>query len=412
MDRSATRYASSGLMTALFLAASAPAFSESAFSDRLTGNWGGLRSTLAERGVTFDLDWTNYDQGVVSGEDDKGFKYGGRVDAWLNFDTGRLGLWEGGALRTHTEYRYGALSSSLGGALVPTNAGLVLPTGESHDVVVTSIHLAQRIGDRINLLIGKISPVDLLAGDPFYGGAGQTRFLNVAFSAPPSGVTPAVFTGAVVTVRSAPITWTFMVFDPDDRTRDYWPDHFFDNGVTYSVAANYVGQTWGHTSGISAYGTYTTKDGANLAELLLPADLRTGDRHHSWHVGLQFSQFVREKPQRPAEGWGLFLKIGGSEGNPNPYQGTLIGGVGGKGLFDTRPNDTFGVGYFYVNFSDELQSTLNPFLRFTDEQGVEAFYNYMVKDWLMVSGDLQYVDPALGDTKNAFVAGVRVRVRL
>jgi porin len=402
----------SRLLTTAVLAVGSPALAQSESSDRLTGSWGGLRTSLAERGVTFDVDWTNYYQGLVSGDGDKGFQYGGRADALLTVDTGRAGLWEGGALRTHTEYRYGSLGSSFGGALVPTNAGLVLPTGKPEDVVVTSIHLAQRIGDRISVLLGKISPVDLLAADPFYGGGGQTRFLNVAFSAPPSGVTPPVFFGAVASVRSAPMTWTFMVMDPDDRTRDYWPDSLFSNGVTFSLSANYAGRAWERTSSISATATYSTKNGANLAELLLPPDLQTGDRDHSWHVGLQFSQFVHENPQRPTEGWGLFLKIGGSAGNPNPYQGTLIGGVGGKGLFEARPDDSFGVGYFYVDFSDELQSSLNPFLRFTDEQGVEAFYNYVVKDWLMVSGDLQYVNPALGDTKNAFVTGVRVRLRL
>jgi len=30
---------------------------------------------------------------------------------------------------------------------------------------------------------------------------------------------------------------------------------------------------------------------------------------------------------------------------------------------------------FYVDFSDALQSTVNPLLKFADEQGVEAFYN-------------------------------------
>ena len=88
-----------------------------------------------------------------------------------------------------------------------------------------------------------------------------------------------------------------------------------------------------------------------------------------------------------------------------------FGGVSGRGLFRNRPNDTFGLGYFYVDFSDALQSTVNPFLKFQDEQGVEAFYNYAVADWLQVTGDLQYVDPALGDTENAFVGALRARLR-
>ena len=75
------------------------------------------------------------------------------------------------------------------------------------------------------------------------------------------------------------------------------------------------------------------------------------------------------------------------------------------------PNDAFGLGYFYVNFSDALQSTLNPLLTFNDEQGVEAFYNCAVIEWLQVSADLEYVNPALGDTDNAFVGALRARIR-
>ncbi len=235
--------------------------------------------------------------------------------------------------------------------------------------------------------------------------------MNVAFSAPPSGVTPAVIMGAVVTVRTTPWIWTFMVFDADDRTHDYWPDDMFGSGVNVSVSGTYVGQLMGHTSTASVYGTYSTKDGANLGELLLPPELRTGDKDHAQHFGIQFSHFLHENPERPGEGLGLFLKIGGSEGNPNPFQGSVIGGLSGKGLFRSRPNDAFGLGYFYINFSDDLQSTLDPFLTFDDEQGIEAFYNCAATDWLQVTIDLQYVNPALGDTDNALVGGLRARVR-
>jgi len=89
-----------------------------------------------------------------------------------------------------------------------------------------------------------------------------------------------------------------------------------------------------------------------------------------------------------------------------------MGGVGGKGLFASRPNDTFGVGNFYVDFSDDLQSSLNPLVTFQDEQGVEAFYNYLATEWLHVAADLQYVNPALGDANDALVAGLRATIRL
>ena len=151
------------------------AWSASPFSNQLTGDWGGSRTALAERGVTLDFESAHYYQGLLSGSGDNDFEYAGRLDALLNFDTAKLGLWKGGLLRTHTEYRYGDPSPNLGGALLATNSGLILPTGKHEEIVVTSIHLAQQIGDRINVLVGRINALDLIAGDPFFGGGGRSR---------------------------------------------------------------------------------------------------------------------------------------------------------------------------------------------------------------------------------------------
>lgn len=379
----------------------------SPFYDRLTGDWGGARTTLAERGITVDFDSTLFYQGLISGEGGNDFEYAGRLDALVNFDTGKLGLWEGGVIRTHTEYRYGDLDPNLGGTLLATNAGLILPTGEHEEVILTSLHLAQRFGDRVNLLVGRINALDLLASDPFYGGGGRSRFLNLAFAAPPSGVTPAVIMGAVAIVRATPVNWTFMVFDPDDRTSDYWPDDFFHSGVSFSVSASYGSGA----NGATLSGTYTTKNSVNLGELLLPSDLQTGARDDSWFFGMQFVHYFGESAMRSEQRWGAFLKLGMSDGTVNPFQGSIMGGVGGRGLFASRPDDSFGLGYFFVDFSDDLQSVINPFVTFDDEQGVEAFYNYAVQGWLSITADLQYVDPALGDTDNAFVGGLRATIR-
>ena len=213
-----------------------------------------------------------------------------------------------------------------------------------------------------------------------------------------------------MTVKTNPWVWTFMVFDADDRTHDYWPDDLFGSGVNVSLTATYAGQLMGRTSTASVYGTYSTKDGTNLGELLLPPELQTGNKDHAQHFGVQFGHLFRENPEHPGQGWGVFLKIGASAGNPNPFQGSLIGGVNGRGLLRTRPNDTFGLGYFYIDFSDLIE-TVNPLLKFQDEQGIEAFYNCALSEWLQVTADLQYVNPALGDTNNALVGGLRARIR-
>lgn len=72
-----------------------------------------------------------------------------------------------------------------------------------------------------------------------------------------------------------------------------------------------------------------------------------------------------------------------------------------------RPNDVFGLGYFYYNFSDDLQESTAAVSNFDDEHGVELFYNYAVTPWLRISPGLQWIDPAKGDNDHLWVGGLR-----
>ena len=67
---------------------------------------GGARSSLADKGVTLDLRYTSFYQGLVSGTGKQDFNYGGKVDAFINFDSGKMGLWEGGGFRSHVEFKH------------------------------------------------------------------------------------------------------------------------------------------------------------------------------------------------------------------------------------------------------------------------------------------------------------------
>lgn len=121
------------------------------------------------------------------------------VDGYASFDTEKLGWWKDGTLSLHAEYHYGNLSSNLGGVLLSSNVGMLLPL--SNGLELTNISLIQSLGSRSSLIIGKINLLDLLANDPFFGGAGVSRFLNLAFSAPPSGLAPPVTIGGILSVQ-------------------------------------------------------------------------------------------------------------------------------------------------------------------------------------------------------------------
>lgn len=376
----------------------------------LTGDWGGARSELRANGVSISMDTTHYYQGLISGSGSDDFDYGGRADALINLDTEKLGWWNGGGLHTHLEYRFGDLPAQRGGALWPVNTSMILPLGSKDEVVASSIYMSQKLGERTVLMLGKINAVDLLASDPFFGGWGTARFMNIAFVAPPSGVVPPTIMGAVLSHKSAPVSYTFMLFDPDDRTNDYWPDDLFSSGVNVSLGATWSGSWAGRASSFGVTGTYSTADGADFEDIGLPPGLEGGTKSNSYNLAFAVSHLMIASPDKPGKGFGVYAKGAIADGNPNVIQRSLVGGFSGHQIVPSRPNDSFGIGYFYYNFSDALQDAIEPNVQFEDEQGVELFYNLAVAPWLRISADVQWIDPATGANDTLWVGGLRAQV--
>ncbi len=397
---------------------------------RLTGDWGGFRSNLEAAGVTFDLEFTQFYQGLVSGTgrefffekgsgvqvvDDNG-GYGGRLDGFIGLDFGKLGLWKGGGLQTHLEYRFGALAGDLGNTFFPTNSAFEFPSESPDTLVATSLYLTQQLGDRGSLLLGKINALDLLKNDLFFGGWGIHRFQNAVFAAPPSGLVPPVFYGAIANVRLDPVALSFWVYDPDDRTQDYWPTDLFAHGVTFSLTTSYATKIAGRPTTFSLTGIYTTKTGTDFSSVseAYRSRLQPLTKTGSYSIQFQFSHLLHQNPSNPRQGWGLFFKGAISDGNPNYVQNSIIAGIGGTGLFPGRELDSFGIGYYYYNLSDALQDSLNDIFRrvsFGDEQGIEVYYSIAVTPWFYLTADFQYIQPPRSTFEDAFIAAVRANIR-
>lgn len=377
---------------------------------QLTGEWFGARPALAEHGLTFNLFYTAIDQGTIFGTGDNDFEFGDRFDALIDLDFGKLGLWKGGSLHSHLEYSSGNAPAWHGGALLPVNTAMALPLGGSQTLVASSLYFKQRFSDSASLMVGKFNVVDFLASDPFYGGWGVVRFMNVAFVAPLSGLLPPTIMGGILNYRTDPIAWTLMVYDPNDQTTNYSFDGLFSDGVNVSLAGTWDGEWAGRPSSVNVNGIYSTKEKADLSDFLLPPDLQTKSEDGSWFLSIKLTHLLLESAAASGKGLGLYVKAGLSDGNPDPIQSFVTGGLAGHGMVTGRPLDVFGIGYFYYNFSDDLQSATAPVTNFDDEQGAEVFYNLAGTPWLHVSADLQWIDPASGDSDDFWLGGLRIRV--
>lgn len=384
------------------------------FSNKLGGDWGGFRRDLAASGIIFDLSTTQFFQGGISGLDNSEFDYTGVVDLFVNIDTQKAGLWEGGGIGTHLIYAYGNTSlARLGnsGVILTANTALFEPQFRGNAFEVASLYLSQKLGDNATLILGKLSIFDLLASDPFLGGRGSDRFMNVALSTPPTGITPPIIFGGIAKIQAGDVGLTFMVFDPNDQWGQTGLEDPFDDGVNFSATVTVPTKMFGYSATHTLNATYSTKEGTDLSDsqILLPNPPGPLNRKSgAYNISYQYNQFFYENPQDPKDRWGMFFKGAIADGNPNIISYSIIAGLGGS--VPWRSQDSFGIGYFYYGFSGDLKDTFRPVLNLGDEQGVEIFYKAALTPGLYLTTDLQIIDPAIKSRDTVYLLGFRLGV--
>ncbi len=381
--------------------------------DTLTGDWGGARPWLKERGITLKPRLTQFYQGMTSGDDDHDFEYGGKADLLLNADLSKLGFWKGLSLTVHAEYNFGESVNGRGGTIALANTALYFPGIEGWDRSdLSSVYLGQRFGDSVSLVFGKMNMIDLSGARPFAGGAGIDSFWNVVFVAPPSGTVPPYLFGALLSVRTETATFGLWIYDPVDATNktgfeDPFNDVTFRGSVEFPVT---IGGLSGHQGFVALYSTEKGNAPDTSDGILLPRSLSVGIKNDRYYFAYTFDQYLYQSKENPREGVGLFGQFGISDGNPNRLYWSAHVGLGGTGLIPGRSRDNWGVGYYYAAPSTDLKDSLARILKIRDEQGGEIFYNFTVTPWLTVGADLQVIKPSLADDTAVF-SGLRTVIK-
>jgi porin len=108
--------------------------------------------------------------------------------------------------------------------------------------------------------------------------------------------------------------------------------------------------------------------------------------------------------------WGIFGSFGVSDGNANPidWSGTI--GFAGSSPVASRPLDTFGAVYYYLNMSSGFKNIAPRLLPLRNEQGVELFYNIGVTPWCHITPDVQFLIPVRERVDTAIAVGIRARI--
>lgn len=385
--------------------------------DTLTGDWGGHRTSLKERGITLAPRLTQFYQGALAGGGNRGFQYGGKLDLMLNADLSRMGFWDGFSLTIHGEYNYGWSMNGVGGVVSPPNTALLFPGLAGADRFdLSSVYVQQRFGNSVSLSFGKFNMIDLAGMRPFSGGAGIDSFWNLTFVAPPSGAIPPYLFGALVSVRTEPATFGFWVYDPVSVVNKSGFEAPFADGVSFRGSVDFpvtIGGLPGRQGFSALFSTQPGIDQNSIGDTLIPPFPRNRPdiiNNSRYHLSYSFDQYLYRRNGDPKEGFGLFGQFGISDGNPNNLYFSALAGLGGTGLIPGRSRDNWGIAYYYNAPSRDLMSALSPRLRIKDEQGLEAFYNFRATPWFTVGADLQVIAPTL-EKDTAVFLGFRNVIR-
>jgi len=383
---------------------------------QLTGDWGGERTNLAAHGITYSGSATQFYQGVASGGAEQTFRYGGKVDQYLIFDSEKLGLWEGMKLIMHAETAFGENSIFDAAVLDPVNIAFLNPGPNDHVTAITHFQFEQQLGDGWAATFGRINTIDLWAAlYPKYG-KGLDGFMNtsmmIALNAVPT--LPLVFNGAgVLKAGERGVEAGLLVLDPANIPTISNLDNLFDNGSTVvglgRIFTDHGGLPGSHmVLGTYATGKYTSLDRSGWSFQPgqgVVAPQSTG----SWMAAYVFQQALwmdRCDERRSIE---LFSNWGFADPETSPYEWTMSVSLEGYGLISGREDDRMGIGYFYSGLSEEFKSLL-PALALDDLQGAEIYYNAAVTPWFHLTADLQFVEPAFSRNDTAVVVGLRGKI--
>ncbi len=422
---------------------------------RVTGDWGGLRDELAKKGIVLNVEMLFTPQAVVSGGRDTGGEFWGTAEYTLGVDTQKLGLWPGGFLNVYAMSGFGNSDINRdSGAFTPVNTATILPDFGNQASALMNLTLMQFFSEKFGIVAGKV--YTLTADENAFAHNWRTDFTNTGldFNMALDLFPFSAYGGGIIFLPWEGAEFQASAIDPSGTPTNNDISEAFDDGVLVAaqgrvaikpfglVGHQTLGFGWSNKERLSL-----EQDPSNIARLLLterfprlanpgPILTRILERffpgllvptqpantvNSTWAIYYNFDQFVWSPEGHPDRGIGMFFRFGASDGVANPVKYAYNVGVGGKGIVPGRPEDTFGIGWSLVDFSDNFV----PFLRqqlglgLDSESAVEMYYNASITPWLNASVDLQIVNPGLSrgldssgqqleDINTAVVLGLRV----
>jgi porin len=367
--------------------------------DHLTGDWGGARSALADRGVTIDV---FYASEVFTARSESSVL--GHLDLAITLDTHKLGLWDGGTLYALGQNNHGnsGITGAVGSAQPVTNLEAEPYTQ------LTELFLEQTLLDeRLRIRIGK-QDANRDFGTPRFGG----NFINNNFGMYPTSPLPSYpTTGLGAIVAAQPVAWLTgkaAIYEGSPDVGGFGLTSAFQSGNGYTlvggVAATHHYGPADRDGGTTSAGAWWQSGDFTEVGVAMPRSFET---NAGWFV--QNDERIYLHPSDPDDPRGLTVILRASGARPDRTSVTrYAGGSAAWHGIGPRRNDTVGIGAGTFRVAEPLGGSAGP----GDEWFVEAFYKLRLTAFFSLQPDLQWFHHPGGDGADALVAGLRVKVKL
>ena len=399
-------------------------------SPTFKGDWNGLRTRLADDGITFNVQYAAEVWSNVTGGESTGTVYTGLMTLQGNVDLQKLVGWQGASVSTRWYWLSGQdiSATNLGNNIFTVSNIAGFPTFRMNELWFQQNFLSNRISIRLG---------QLAADSQFGVSTYETVFLNGTFAWSPDLYTnipnggPAYPMGAPG-VQLALTPWNWLTYQ----------GAVFQGNV-FAQNVNRHGFRWDLSPSNGYFSIheliFRTNQGAGANGL--PGEFKIGgwfdtapdpdaSSTQPWNYGLYFiaNQMLYRVPQPASasvtansgqqtaapsltdKGLGIFAYIGLAPRNSSVINFYVDGGLNYKGLIPTRDNDVLGVGFAYGHLNNNPQGndgSSNPGY----EMVFEATYQIVLTPWLSLQPDLQYVmQPSSTDIPNALVLGTRATI--
>ncbi len=401
--------------------------------DTLTGDWGGVRTTLAKDGVSVTMTYIGDAQGNVSGGIQRGAVYDGLLQPQVDVDLGKLVGWSGAIAHISMLQITGpSLTTGYTGNLMNVSSINAQP-----GVRLYNTWLQQNAFDGLlSVRVGYMT-----ADTEFFTSTTASMFVSSTFGWPgilaldlPGGgpAYPLPAPGVRVQLNPVPsLTLLAAVFsgDPSGHAGQtnpvtQQPDGTvisFSGGVFAIAEADYALNQEKDAKGLPA----TFKLGAwlhsgnqfgdqrfdsNGLSLANPLSNGTPSNHHGdWGLYGIIDMALYQAPGEGGGGLSAFLRVVGAPGNQNLITFYADGGLAYKGLIPSRENDTIGLAVAYARIGDQARALdmdtqqfsnpLNPIR--SEEVLMELSYQAQLTPWWVLQPNLQYVANPSGGVDNA-----------